>query len=87
MNSLKQVATNLLQEPKIAAAAATSVATAGTGVATELAWIPANIGWVASLIGAIATIIIVTLSIKKHRLEYRLLKNRLKMQEKQLLDE
>ncbi len=84
LNSLKQLATNALQEPKTIAAAATSVATAGTGAATQLAWLPANIGWIASLIGAVATIILVVIQIRKHRLEYQLLENRVKMQEREL---
>lgn len=70
-----QLAQDLVSSPKAAAAVASLTAT--TGAATKFDWIPSDIGNIASLIGAVSTLILITLHVRKHMLEVKLIKKQL----------
>jgi threonine/homoserine/homoserine lactone efflux protein len=73
---MQRISEDIVSNPKTATAVS-SVVTTAAGAATTNNIIPWEVGTIASIVGIISTLILLTLAIRRHRLEVRLLKQKL----------
>lgn len=66
---LRQIATELAQNDKVAASVA--AATASSGAATWFDWIPGDVGKVATVVGIVLSIVLIYTHWRKGRAEHR----------------
>lgn len=69
---LKQFATEVMQNDKVAATVA--AVTTSTGTATWFDWIPGDIGKIATLVGIVLSLVLIVTHWRKHQIEYRKIK-------------